>query len=82
MARMARPGTRDRGGWVREVRPRLSEDSVLRDAELRWILGGVVTLAVTAFVATFAPKLRHLDLRAAPLEAEELHTPVASFPNG
>jgi len=55
---------------------------VLRDAELRWILGGVVTLAVTAFVATFAPKLRRLDLRVARLEAEELHTPVASFPNG
>ncbi len=45
-------------------------------------LGGVVTLAVTAFVATFAPKLRRLDLRAATLEAEELRTPVASLPNG
>ncbi|MCY7419831.1 MAG: hypothetical protein LH650_15325 [Chloroflexi bacterium] len=45
-------------------------------------LGCVVTLAVTAFVATFAPKLRRLDLRVARLEAEELHTPVASFPNG
>jgi hypothetical protein len=44
-------------------------------------LGGVVTLGVTAFVATFAPKLRRLDLRAAALEAEELKTLVASFPD-
>jgi MFS family permease len=46
------------------------------------VLGGVVTLAVTAFVAAFAPKLRGLDLRVATLEAEELNSLVASFPDG
>ncbi len=38
------------------------------------LLGGVVTIAVTGLVATFAPKLRRLDLGEATLEAEELTT--------
>ncbi len=38
------------------------------------LLGGVITLFVTGLVAVFAPALRHLDLRDATLEAEELAT--------
>ncbi len=38
------------------------------------LVGGVLTLVVTGFVALFAPELRRLDLSTAVLEAEELTT--------